>query len=367
MKQPNRLVEKFVGKRSELPLEYRFFNILALMGISFSFYATILNIILKLHISIIIAPLLMGIFSLILYRVTYITKKYSQSTTIILMLTSLIFYPLMWILNGGSKGAIPLFFVLQAGMIAVFIGRIGKQINLWLFVLMICSLLVLEYKFPDIILGYETELTRFLDFGVSLPLICFGIFFMISIIMKEYNHNIEELKTIQIKLKEANELLKTASITDELSGVFNRRYIMSSLRDAVESNETSSEVSVIMFDIDHFKNVNDTYGHCVGDRVIQNVCEVFKNNIRNSDIIGRIGGEEFLMILPNVNIKDAYNRAEQIRKSISELEWSFKDMTITVSGGVYTKEESESIEDMLEKVDKSLYKAKNTGRNLVMV
>ena len=124
-------------------------------------------------------------------------------------------------------------------------------------------------------------------------------------------------------------------------------------------------VTVIMFDIDDFKIINDTYGHSIGDEVILGVSELLTLNTRENDIVGRIGGEEFLIVLSNANYGLALIIAEKLRLLISEKKWSKENLSVTVSGGVYTKEDTDTVEKTLEKVDVYLYKSKREGKNII--
>jgi diguanylate cyclase (GGDEF)-like protein len=118
-----------------------------------------------------------------------------------------------------------------------------------------------------------------------------------------------------------------------------------------------------MLDIDHFKKVNDTYGHQAGDKILVKVCKITKFNLREVDILGRYGGEEFMVILPNNNIHNGYLVAERIRKSI-EKQNHIKDLKVTISGGIVELKE-ENGKELVEKADNLLYKAKRNGRNRI--
>jgi diguanylate cyclase (GGDEF)-like protein len=128
---------------------------------------------------------------------------------------------------------------------------------------------------------------------------------------------------------------------------------------------------MLVMDLDHFKFVNDNYGHDVGDKIIANTANIAKSYIREGDLIARLGGEEFMIILPNTSLKEANNIAERIRKAIEEsvLDTNNNEVSITVSIGLTsTKQEKEfmSYELLFKTADEALYEAKNTGRNVVI-
>ena len=122
--------------------------------------------------------------------------------------------------------------------------------------------------------------------------------------------------------------------------------------------------SLLMLDIDYFKNVNDTYGHDVGDYVLKELCSTIKNMIRKTDIFGRWGGEEFLLILPNTNKDEAISIATKIRNIIENHKFDYIPQ-VTISIGVSVYNEKSRKEIFLKKVDDALYKAKSSGRNCV--
>jgi diguanylate cyclase (GGDEF)-like protein len=173
-----------------------------------------------------------------------------------------------------------------------------------------------------------------------------------------------------IKLRET---LKNQSVRDPLTGLYNRRYVEECLeRELQRCKRNTKSLAVIMLDIDHFKRFNDIYGHGAGDLVITEVAMILSNNVRKgSDISSRYGGEEFLIVLPEILLNEAYERAETIRKEISSLELKYNNVslpTITISLGLAIyPEHAEKIDKLIEFADNALYKAKNNGRNQVVV
>ncbi len=162
------------------------------------------------------------------------------------------------------------------------------------------------------------------------------------------------------------------SITDDLTGAYNRRYVLKILEEKFKKSIISSEddhpLSVVMLDIDHFKPVNDTYGHQAGDLILKEVVNSIGKAVRETDIIGRYGGEEFIILL-SVGKKGARNVCERIRRSIenSRFEWSGKEVWVTVSMGCVTYTDSiNTWEEMVSISDVCLYEAKKTGRNKVV-
>jgi len=161
--------------------------------------------------------------------------------------------------------------------------------------------------------------------------------------------------------------IEEISITDKLTEIFNRSKLDEALHEEFERfNRYENEFSLILFDIDHFKSVNDNYGHLTGDYVLKTLAGIVKEHIRNIDILGRWGGEEFLIISPNTDISGAETLAEHIRETIEE--YSFDEVNkITCSFGVASIKNAEDTDDLLKKVDTVLYESKENGRNRVTV
>lgn len=163
--------------------------------------------------------------------------------------------------------------------------------------------------------------------------------------------------------------------TDALTHVYNRRYLDQKLDEEIDrASRYSIPLSIMMFDIDHFKAVNDTWGHPVGDKVLVEFGELINSVIRASDIVARYGGEEFLVITTSTNKASACHLAERIRKKTEEKHFSVKgdegvviDLDITVSAGVAELVKSPcNREEFIKLADDALYQAKNSGRNRVV-
>lgn len=168
------------------------------------------------------------------------------------------------------------------------------------------------------------------------------------------------------------EKLKKESITDSLTNLYNKRHFETIAESEYKrSIRRKLDMSIIIFDIDYFKKINDTYGHYIGDKILEEASKVFKSQIRKEDTLCRVGGEEFTIILPHTNTTAAVELAERIRVSIEKRIFKFdevEDIFITLSFGVSSLTISDKkFEDILLNADKALYKAKETGRNKVVV
>lgn len=174
----------------------------------------------------------------------------------------------------------------------------------------------------------------------------------------------------QKKLRDNYEASISMALTDSLTGLFNRRYLMAHLKKMMqEANIGMKPLCVLMFDIDHFKNVNDTYGHGVGDEVLREFAQRLGRQIRSFDLLARLGGEEFVAVLPNIGRHTAFDVAYRLRKVIAETPFNIGEkgqIAVTCSiGGVLLGEDINSAEEAIDRADKALYEAKDSGRNCV--
>lgn len=184
--------------------------------------------------------------------------------------------------------------------------------------------------------------------------------------LDEDKKNIESFLSISIDITAKMELEKMASI-DKLTDIYNRRMIDQFLQVEIEiASRHNEELSLMIIDIDHFKHVNDNYGHLVGDMVLSQLSKIISDNIRNSDIFGRYGGEEFLIICPKTNKDNAFILAEKLRIVVNE--FTFDEVGHkTVSIGIADFQKDDTIESLFKKADRALYEAKNSGRDKCVV
>jgi two-component system, cell cycle response regulator len=156
---------------------------------------------------------------------------------------------------------------------------------------------------------------------------------------------------------------------DGLTQIYNKRYFMEVLdREISRAHRYGRTLSLIMFDIDHFKQVNDTFGHLAGDYVLRHLASVIKSRIRREDIMSRYGGEEFAIILPEIDAYNARHLADKIRRLVEKTIFKFEEtqIPVTISIGLITSDaESITPEELLKAVDEKLYEAKRSGRNCV--
>ena len=174
-----------------------------------------------------------------------------------------------------------------------------------------------------------------------------------------------QLAAAELALREKNRELEILSVTDKLTGCFNRHHLDGILTKAFEhSHRYNRPLALVLFDLDHFKQINDRFGHQAGDRVLQAFVALVLNDIRRSDVFGRWGGEEFMLICPETSEEQALQVAEKIRHSFAELT-ILDGFQTTTSAGVACDLRKSSVDDLILAADQQLYEAKRLGRNRV--
>jgi len=177
------------------------------------------------------------------------------------------------------------------------------------------------------------------------------------------------IKRLQDELEEKNRELRRLSISDGLTGLFNHRHIHGLLREEYErSMRTGAPLTVAMFDLDHFKLINDTWGHQAGDRVLQETADILRLNAREVDRLGRYGGEEFIAILPETDSEGGATFVERVRLAVERHVFRIRDdadVRMTLSAGIasFPHERVHNAETLISKADDAMYAAKSRGRN----
>ena len=218
--------------------------------------------------------------------------------------------------------------------------------------------------------GDQKEEGKHLGFSYK-PVTYDGIVKRILIIVEDRTAIVraEEDQARANMIEKQSRAIYESAIRDPLTGLYTRFY-MEDQAEALINNHNRhsiSELSLVIFDLDHFKSINDTYGHDVGDIVLQQAAGVLLRQVRKTDIPVRFGGEEFIIFLPG-NVQAAGLLAERVRKEIEESEFMAegKVIPVTISGGVAPHEEGESLGDLIKKADRLLYQAKKSGRNQIV-
>ena len=234
--------------------------------------------------------------------------------------------------------------------IGVFLGIINYSIHfsLWVllsFTVLIGTLLMFTYKLRDI---YKNTL-------------------LLKLRNQELLYSVEKSQT---KLKDTIKLLETQSLHDDLTSLPNRRHLMNKVSDMKVSMNNQEEYVLAVIDLDHFKLVNDKYGHLSGDKVLIKVAEILKSSIREDDLVARIGGEEFVIVLSNTTQAKADLLCQRILKGIENTSFYCIDnsiINITTSIGFTMAVIDEKLEEVFQRADLAVYDAKKSGRNCIKI
>ena len=237
----------------------------------------------------------------------------------------------------------------------------------------VCELSVVLYFIRLMYAIFHTEIFDYYSAEAALDSIIFAFiqalllimtFAIVMMVVEKMSHeNINEAKQLEEMLIK-KEYLAT---TDALTGIYNRRKIETLINEHYRMLIENQKVfSILMIDIDHFKTVNDRFGHDVGDEVLVKLSNCLRDNIRGFDSVGRWGGEEFLIILGHIGKHEAIRTAERLRNKCAEITYHEKlDINLTISIGVIEASPFKSVHEMIKEADRMLYNAKADGRNTV--
>lgn len=222
---------------------------------------------------------------------------------------------------------------------------------------------IFSASIPSYIFSSHIDTIPLVAILLNLLLLTFGLLLLIQGRMNA------DIKKYDLKQKELLLKLQLRADTDDLTSLMNRRKIEEELAKVINLKQRYNQLSsIILIDIDYFKKVNDRYGHSVGDEVLVELSNLLIANLRKVDLLGRWGGEEFIIIMPNINLEEAFVVAENLRKKVLQINLPVfeVDTMISISSGVLELSNEINVKTVISKVDELLYKAKNGGRNLTV-
>lgn len=175
---------------------------------------------------------------------------------------------------------------------------------------------------------------------------------------------------IDVTEKVEGEMLRESAMKDGLTGIYNRQYFFKALEEEI-ANSSKDEISltILMIDIDNFKKINDRFGHITGDHTIKAVADAISESIRENDYVGRFGGDEFIVLLPNTTAEDAKIIADRISSNVTRISINTREkiINVTISIGLACFSAGQSLSELIEKADKAMYLSKENGGNQVML
>lgn len=343
-------------------LQHRVFNITAAAAVLAALVAGIENSWLGLSPWLIALCFIYMLLMMLIYYLSRFKNLLGPCVTLACLLLIFFFTPAGWLLNGGTMGGAHYTIMFYGLVICAVCSDWKRNFFIILLILMVAGLGIFEYLHPEQLHYYDQGLIRYIDV-ISSMLITIAITILLFLVYSK-NYDRERTRVLQYSM-----LLEEMAITDGLTGLFNHSYIYKLLEDTMFDNRRNgSGLSIIMFDLDYFKNINDAFGHEFGNKVLVKVAHSLKTNIRNSDLLGRYGGEEFLVICPGTGLHEASKLAERLIIEVDKLILG-DDIRVTLSGGVaeLNRDTDSTVISLIEKADDALYQAKRMGRNRLAV
>jgi len=300
--------------------------------------------------------------------------KIFKDKIVLVGLTSEVFHDI----HHTPLGLLPGTFIIAHTLATIFrqefIREIPAWINLLLLLLLVLGIALSTYRFSALKGLVVSLIVLYLFLATSAYLLLKQMFWMdyfsplLAIVVTYLGVSLHKY----IRLLIENSVLKTQAITDSLTGLFLRRYMELKLNSEFEkATKINANLSVVMVDVDHFKRINDTYGHQAGDAVLKNTAAIINSLSRKSDIPTRYGGEEFCIILPGTREEGASIYAERLRKTIEDSQIPYQDkiIKVTASFGIanFPNLSVKSAEELLKCADQALYQAKESGRNRLSI
>jgi len=303
--------------------------------------------------------------NILLYTVfrSGLNKRFSDpSLTMLQMITAALFAMVAIYFTDEIRGMMLLAYIVTI-LFGIFRLTLNQYIRFTLFSVATYAvvILMLVYNYPDKI-NIQIELLQFIIFASVLT--------WFSMVGNYLSGLREKLSVTNYNLKTAIKTIQDLAIHDDLTQAYNRRHMYEELlREKALADRAGTIFSIALIDLDHFKQVNDTYGHLKGDDVLKHLIHSINREIREIDSISRYGGEEFLIIMGNTDIKGAEEGALRIKKTVENLKFpGFPDsFALTISTGITTYKPVETIEQIIDRADKAMYKAKTAGRNKVII
>ncbi len=292
-------------------------------------------------------------------------EKINVILRIVIFYVGFLYFPYVFFMTDGINGSMPMYFILMTFYLSVIYKGKKRLKILALLVVYYLAVFIFSHFHPELLVPYADKQARIVDFCIALVMTCAICGGLAIMTLNIYDRVHRRASALMKMLKKRNRELLALSSHDELTGIHNRRYFMEYLIREIDFHKRNNmPLCLLMIDLDLFKNINDTYGHSMGDEVLKLMVESVKNHLRKHDLFCRHGGEEFVVMLPGCSAEDGTRVAERMREDIEKLRCR-RGISFTVSIGVSWLEGNDTAEDLINKADTNLYSAKNNGRNRV--
>lgn len=346
-------LSEFINRFNKKTLEERIFITILLMSITTAGVSIAGNLIIGLPLYINIKWLIIIIFSFI--SIKHLNNSIMRMTYFLFLIY--IFIPLGWIDSRGGCSLIGYLFLICICICILFKGK--NKLFLFFSIILVFTILITFYTNHPLLLNYDDK-SYYMDSLVQVPLTLIMTFIFLNIFASAYNKEKNILKKYSDELAVTNEKLKKISITDSLTGFYNRKEFFNRLQESIYSKK---QFCILMLDIDNFKNINDNYGHMVGDTVITEICQIIKGVYMHYGQYGRYGGDEFILVI-HLNLKNSAQLCNVFLETLRNSN-NLSRLNVTISGGLIQYDPTMSLLDLLKNADERLYQAKKLGKNQI--
>jgi diguanylate cyclase (GGDEF)-like protein len=277
-----------------------------------------------------------------------------------------IFLPNGWILTRGNSYSTMSYLFLITVIICLVLEGKSRLFFIVSELAIVVGLLYYEYV-RTLSQAYSDDIVFRIDSLFQVPVAMMTTIFILVLFSNAYRKEEKQLHQYSKLLEEKNRSLTEITVTDELTGVYNRRYIFQKLEEIKTHLDLMSyQVRIAIVDIDNFKTINDAFGHITGDRVLRTVSHIMQEVVAQNGYVGRYGGDEFVIILNNISHQESKLIIECLRQEVQAIT-EFSDFTVTVSGGMSRFYPYDDIDEVLNRADAMLYRAKSESKNRIML
>lgn len=270
-----------------------------------------------------------------------------------LLFVTFIYIPFLYFQTAGYHGTALLFASLGFFLLGIVFRGKARIVVIALNILDYLTCIIISHLYPQMVVPHSGPAAMLIDLIVAMILTSVGLSILTGYISKMFEDNRKTLADL--------------SLRDALTGIYNRRFMTDFLQDSLDtSKRTAAAFYLLMLDIDHFKKINDTYGHGFGDHILLTCAQAIQGMLRKGDFVARYGGEEFVVVLFTCTSAEAVEIAQRIRQTISSLRFQH-NVTLTVSIGVEKSRVDDTTEALLDRADQCMYCAKQAGRDQIAV
>ncbi|EQF26694.1 diguanylate cyclase domain protein [Clostridioides difficile CD160] len=353
-------IKKYMYKyfNKELNLQERLFYLFCFAGVICSFLAFVAALFSSLPSISVWGSFFCFCIMSILAIYSFKTRYVNVGRVVINIGLNLFLFPTLFFISGGVNSGMILYFLLGICVISLTLDGYKRIVMLFISIIVYGVSIFLAFNYPNLIISIGES--RISDTISSFIIVSLFLSVIMIIVLQEYSYERD-------KVYKLNEKLKRQAIVDDLTNLYNRRYLIQYITSILEKPVEDRILSIVLFDIDDFKKVNDKYGHLCGNKVLIRFGQILTEEIGKDGIASRYGGEEFIIAMPNFTKDRAIEVAERIRVRV----YSDKRLIelvnkITVSGGLEEYTRDMTIDKLVNGADKKLYIAKNNGKNRIV-